>query len=177
MRLSKTLAAGAVALTALVTLTGCGDDGGDAAAGPLSGLPQANTMAELQKFITGTGAQCSELRPSDVDGMIDESKDPAWSIKEREVCDDDLILLLIDDMAKFQEATAKAEANGGFGRDFLIGQNFALTAVGDEASQLLMQGGLTRMSCNPGDRESLPTGFTAKDGLAKGCFTTDYMPD
>ncbi|MEU7008070.1 hypothetical protein [Streptomyces sp. NPDC046332] len=176
MRVFKTLAAGAVALAALVTLTGCGDDkeGGSSAD---AGLPKASTMAELQKFVVGTGAPCSELRPSDVDGMIDESKDPAWSIKEREVCDDDLILLLVDDMAKFQEATAKAEAKGGFGRDFLIGQNFAIAGTSDEAGQKLMQGGRTRMSCDQEDRDSLPSGFTAKDGLVKPCFTTDYLPD
>ncbi|MEU7034233.1 hypothetical protein ABZ958_11185 [Streptomyces sp. NPDC046237] len=180
MRLSKTLTAGAVALTAALTLTGCGGgvsdggvSGGDNGSSADSGLPKASTMAELQKFIVGTGAQCEELGPSNVVDMVAESRDPAWSIKERNVCDDTMVLLLIDDMVKFQEALAKAK--GSVGR-ILIGQNFALTNVSRDG-QLLMQNGLTHLSCDQEDRDSLPSGFTAKDGLVKPCFTTDYLPD
>ncbi|MFE5617948.1 hypothetical protein [Streptomyces sp. NPDC056524] len=182
MRLTKNLAAGAVALTALVTLTACGGDsdggvsGGDKGSSADSGLPKASTMAELQKFIVGTGAQCDAIGPANEVRMLEESRDPAWGIKERSVCDDHLVLLLIDDMAKFQEAAAKAEAEpmGSVGK-LLIGQNFALNNIRD--GQLLMQGGLTRLSCDQEDRDSLPSGFTAKDGLVKPCFTTDYLPE
>ncbi|MGW2016441.1 hypothetical protein [Streptomyces sp. NPDC001927] len=178
MRLTKTLAAGAVALTALVTLTGCGGDsaGGDNGSSADSGLPKASTMAELQKVIVGMGVQCDALGPSNVTTMVAESKDPAWSIKERNVCDDDIVLLLIDDMTKFQEAAAKAEAKGSVGK-VLIGQNFALADLKKDTMRLLMQGGLPRMSCDQEERDSLPSGFTAKDGLAKPCFTTDYLPE
>ncbi|MEU7111191.1 hypothetical protein [Streptomyces sp. NPDC046182] len=181
MRLSKTLTAGAVALTAALSLTACGGgdsgggvSGGDKGSSADSGLPKASTMAELQKFIVGTGAQCDELGPSDVVVMLEESRDPAWSIKERSVCDERRVLLLIDDMAKFQEALAKVEAKSARGK-ILVGQNFAITAFGRETGQLLVQGGLTRLSCNSRIRESLPSGFTAKEGLAKGCFTTSYL--
>ncbi|MGW2204014.1 hypothetical protein [Streptomyces sp. NPDC001774] len=184
MRLSKTLAAGAVALTALVTLTACGGDsdgggvggvsgGGDKGSSADSGLPKAGTMAELQKFIVGTGARCDAIGPANEVRMLEESRDPAWSIKERNVCDDTTVLLLIDDMAKFQGAMAKAK--GSVGR-ILIGQNFALTNINRDGQQL-MQGGLTHLSCSQEDRDSLPSGFTAKDALVKPCFTTDYLPE
>ncbi|MFE5968329.1 hypothetical protein [Streptomyces sp. NPDC056463] len=177
MRLTKTLAAGAVALSALVTLTGCGGGAGNGGAGKGSsadsGLPKASTMAELQKFVVGTGAQCDEFGPSNELRMLEESRDPAWSIKERGVCNERLVLLLIDDMAKFQAAAAKAKTSVP---RILIGQNFALTNLGGDG-QLLMQNGLTHLSCGREDRDSLPSGFTAKDGLVKSCFTTDYLPD
>ncbi|MFF5934582.1 hypothetical protein [Streptomyces sp. NPDC012508] len=180
MRLSKTLTAGAVALTAALTLTACGGgdsgggvSGGDNGSSADSGLPRASTMAELQKFIVGTGAQCEELGPSNEVRMLEESRDPAWSIKERSVCDETMVLLLIDDMVKFQEALAKAK--GSVGR-ILIGENFALTNLGGSGPQL-MQNGLTHLSCRQEDRDSLPSGFTAKDALVKPCFTTDYLPE
>ncbi|MFD0146142.1 MULTISPECIES: hypothetical protein [unclassified Streptomyces] len=179
MRLTKNLAAGAVALTALVTLTACGGDSdggvsaGDKGSSTESGLPKASTMAELQKFVVGTGAQCDEFGPSNELRMLDESRDPAWSIKERGVCNERLVLLLIDDMTKFQEAAAKAKGSAG---KFLIGENFALTNLGGDGPQL-MQNGLTHLSCSQEDRDSLPSGFTAKDALVKPCFTTDYLPE
>ncbi|MFG2774912.1 hypothetical protein [Streptomyces sp. NPDC048350] len=183
MRLTKNLAAGAVALAALVTLTGCGDggdggliSGGDNGSSADAGLPKASTMAELQKFVVGTGAQCASVGRSNEVRMLEESRDPAWSIKERSVCDETIVLLLIDDMAKFQAAAAKAEAEGGSVGKLLIGQNFALNNINRDG-RLLMQGGVTRLSCNQADRDSLPSGFTAKDGLVKPCFTTDYLPD
>ncbi|MDT9688402.1 hypothetical protein Q5762_08535 [Streptomyces sp. P9(2023)] len=177
MRLTKTLAAGAVALSALVTLTGCG--GSDEPAEG-SGLPKAATMAEVQKFINGSGAQCNELRPySETAEMAKEARDPAWSIKERAVCQDAsgeyIIVLLVDDMTKFQESTAKAQAKGD-GKSFLIGQNFAVDPTADDTSRTVVQGGLQVMSCDPKDREDIPSGFTVSEGLAKGCFTTNYIP-
>ncbi|MGW2204015.1 hypothetical protein [Streptomyces sp. NPDC001774] len=176
MRLRKTITAGAVALAALVTLTGCGggsDDGGDAAAGPLAGLPKAETMADVQKAVQERGVACGKLRKSgDNSYMEDEAKDPAWGIKERAVCRDDsgrsVTLLLIGDMDKFQGALAKKS------RSFTVGQNFGVAAESDSAAQSLMQGGLFTLSCDPDDRQDVPSGYEIHDGQVKGCFFTNY---
>ncbi|WP_137993572.1 hypothetical protein [Streptomyces vilmorinianum] len=174
MRLSKTLAAGAVALSALVTLTGCGDDGGEAASGPLSNLPKASTMADVQKAVVERGVSCDQLRKSsqENDYMEDEAKDPAWGIQERALCQDGagrwVTMLLIGDMAKFQGALAKGSGS------FSVGQNFAISAVSDYAGQSLVQNGLLVLSCNPDRREKVPSGFEIHEGLVKGCFTTNY---
>ncbi|MGW6565423.1 hypothetical protein [Streptomyces sp. NPDC054975] len=177
MRLSKTLAAGAVALTALVTLTGCGGEsgGGESGAdGSLSKLPKAATIADVQQAVVERGVACDKLRQSreGMSYMEDEAKDPAWGIKERAVCKDGggdaVTLLLIGDMAKFQESLAKG------GRSFSIGQNFAVAAESDSSGQSLVQNGLVVLSCDAKDREKVPSGFEIHEGLVKGCFTTNY---
>ncbi|MFE5968330.1 hypothetical protein [Streptomyces sp. NPDC056463] len=173
MRLTKTLAIGAVALAALVTLTGCGDDGGDAAAGPLGGLPKAETMADVQKAVVERGVACNQLGKSEDAGyMEEEADDPAWGIQERAVCTDDagrsVTLLLIGDMAKFQGSLAKKRSS------FTIGQNFGVAAESDYAGQSLMQSGLFTVSCDPDNRQDVPSGFEIHDGLVKGCFLTNY---
>ncbi|MFJ3581229.1 hypothetical protein ACIPPS_03180 [Streptomyces sp. NPDC090127] len=177
MRLSKTFAAGAVALTALVTLTGCGGDD------PMedSGLPKVDNMAALQQLINERGAQCDKLEPrgDEASYMEEEAKDPAWGIKERAVCHDaqgdDMVLLLVDDMTKLQETNVKAQAKDE-GKDFIIGQNFAVVPVGDGTVRALMQSGLLAMTCDPSKREDIPSGFTVTESQVKGCFTTNYIP-
>ncbi|MEU6983148.1 hypothetical protein ABZ946_06955 [Streptomyces sp. NPDC046324] len=174
MRLTKNLAAGAVALTAALTLTGCGGDGGAAAEGPLGGLPKADTMADVQKAVQERGEDCSPLEQSREGHsyMADEAKDPAWGIKERAVCFDSgggsVTVLLLNDMTKFQESLAKG------GGSFTIGQNFALAGESDSFGQALNRGGLHTLSCNKGSRDDVPSGFEIHDGLVKGCFTTNY---
>ncbi|MDT9688401.1 hypothetical protein Q5762_08530 [Streptomyces sp. P9(2023)] len=177
MRLTKTLATGAVALTALVTLTGCGSDD------PMedSGLPKADSMAALQQLINERGAQCNELEPTGDEAkyMLEEAKDPAWGIKERAVCQDaqgdDMVLLLISDMTKLQEANVKAVAKDD-GKDLIVGQNFAVVPVGDDTGRALMQSGLLALTCDPKNREDIPSGFTVTESQVKGCFTTNYIP-
>ncbi|MEU9702693.1 hypothetical protein [Streptomyces sp. NPDC047981] len=185
MRLTRTLATGAVALAALVTLTGCGSDesgggsgGGSGssagAEGPLSKLPQANTMADVQKALVERGIECNELSSSreGMTYMASEAKDPAWGIKERAACHDGggspVTLLLIGDMAKFQTSLANTSDT------FTIGQNFAVAAESDSTDQSLVQNGLLVLSCDQSIRDSVPSGFETHEGLVKGCFTTNH---
>lgn len=172
MRLTKTLAAGAVALSALVTLTGCGDDSGAAADGPQSNLPKASTMADVQKAVVERGVAC-ESSDQDLAYMKEEAKDPAWGIQERTVCQDggggSVTLLLLGDMTKFQESLAK-----GGGGSLVVGQNFAVAAESDSAGQSLVKNGLLQLSCEQGERDKVPSGFEIHEGLVKGCFTTNY---
>ncbi|MFE5631545.1 hypothetical protein ACFQ69_19825 [Streptomyces sp. NPDC056470] len=177
MRLTKNLAAGAVALAALVTLTGCGggDSGGDAAAdGGLSGLPKAETMVDVQKAVQERGEDCSPLESSREGHtyMKAEAEDPAWGIKERAVCFDrggsSVTVLLIADMTKFQESLAKG------GGSFTIGQNFALAGESEGFGANLNQAGLLTLSCNQGKRDGVPSGYEIHDSQVKGCFTTNY---
>ncbi|MFD0146143.1 MULTISPECIES: hypothetical protein [unclassified Streptomyces] len=173
MRPRRTITTGAVALAALMTLTACGSDEGSAAAGPLEGLPKAQTMADVQKAVQERGVACGKLRQSgDNSYMEKEAKDPEWGIQERAVCRDDsgrsVTLLLIGDMAKFQGALAKGS------RSFTIGQNFGVAAESDYASQSLMQNGLLTVSCDPDDRQDVPSGFEIHEGLVKPCFLTNY---
>ncbi|MFD3945081.1 hypothetical protein [Streptomyces sp. NPDC058579] len=174
MRLTKTLAAGAVALSALVTLTGCGSDE-PAADGAQSKLPKASTMADVQKAVVERGTECNELRPirEGMTYMEEEAKNPAWGIKERAACSDgggsSVTLLLIGDMAKFQQSLA---AKGG--GSFAVGQNFAVAAENDSSGQSLTQNGLLVLSCEQGERDKVPSGFEIHEGLVKGCFTTNY---
>ncbi|MFJ7070050.1 hypothetical protein [Streptomyces sp. NPDC101115] len=174
MRLTKALATGAVVLSALVTLTGCGDDGTAASDGPLDGLPKANTMADVQKAIIERGEDCSPLEKSREGKtyMKDEAEDPAWGIKERAVCFDKggnpVTVLLIGDMTKFQESLAKD------GSSFTIGQNFALAGESSNFGATLNQNGLRTLSCDPDDRKDVPSGYEIHEGQVKGCFTTNY---
>ncbi|MEU7111189.1 hypothetical protein [Streptomyces sp. NPDC046182] len=172
MCLSKTLAAGAVALAALVTLTACGG-GGETADGPLSNLPKASTMADIQKAVLEREVACEGLgQGSEVGYMEEEAKDPSWGIQELGSCEDDsgrqVTLLLLGDMAKFQAALAK---DGGH---FAVGQNFAIAAESDYAGERLVQNGLLVLSCNPERRAKVPSGFEIHEGLVKDCFTTNY---
>ncbi|RST16155.1 hypothetical protein E2C00_22375 [Streptomyces sp. WAC05374] len=174
MRLTRTLATGAVVLSALVTLTGCGGDSEAAPDGPLGGLPAANTMADVQKAITERGEDCSPLEKSreGQSYMEDEAEDPAWGIKERAVCSDKggspVTVLLIGDMAKFQESLAK---DGG---SFTVGQNFALAGESENFGATLNRNGLRTLSCDPDAREKVPSGYEIHEGQVKGCFTTNY---
>ncbi|MFC8273357.1 hypothetical protein ACFUJR_12665 [Streptomyces sp. NPDC057271] len=180
MRLSKTLAAGAVALTALVTLTGCGGDSGggqegsSGTDGPLSKLPKATTMADVQKAVVERGEDCSPLEKSREGHsyMKDEAKDPAWGIQERAVCFDSagssVTVLLIGDMTKFQESLAKERGT------FTIGQNFALAGEAESFGQTLNRNGLHTLSCDQDKRDDVPSGYEIHEGLVKPCFTTNY---
>ncbi|MET9320865.1 hypothetical protein ABZX75_11865 [Streptomyces sp. NPDC003038] len=173
MRLSRTLTAGA-ALVALVSLTGCGG-GGDGATDDL-GLPSAGDIASIEKLVNQY-ATCDNLRPRDEkeDRWGTLAKDPAWAIKERARCDDDsnqnITLLAISDMAKFQAANRKA-SEGGKNNEALIGKNFAIVAEGDETGQALMKAKMLILTCS-GDYP-IPGGYKQHKGLAEGCVLTDY---
>ncbi|MFG2644526.1 hypothetical protein ACGFYP_26565 [Streptomyces sp. NPDC048370] len=178
MRLTKTVAAGAVALSALVTLTGCG--GNDNPTDDL-GLPEASDMTSLQKVVEDRGVSCTELQTTSsgaVEEMEKEAKDPAWSIKERGICKgapgEWIVLLSIDDMSKFQTALSQAQAKGQ-GDAFLVGKNFAIAPQEEDTVAALMQGGLLMMSCDPKHREGIPSGSKVHEAQVKPCFLTDRI--
>ncbi|WP_411084027.1 hypothetical protein [Streptomyces sp. cmx-18-6] len=191
MRLPKHLAT-AAALIAVTTLSGCGGD----SSGPMDdlGLPAADDMASVASIVN-EHAVCKKLSkgtqgPSEPSNSVSDQWDPAylseetanpdWAIKERALCKDDngrqITLLTISDMTKFQTATSKAQANGDE-KDFLVGQNFAVVPTADDTVRPLMTGGgLFITSCDPDNKSDIPSGYKIHDGLAKGCFMTDYIP-
>ncbi|WP_200307833.1 hypothetical protein [Streptomyces adelaidensis] len=170
MRLKQAATAGTAALAALLLLTGCGEDD------PMTdlGLPSASDMASLAHLINEHAA-CLDLEadPSEVDYMREEARDPAWGIKERAHCVDDhndsITLLLINDMQKFQEQSAKGED------EWDIGQNFAIAAENGETIHRLAASKMMTLSCDPD--LTVPSGYKKIDGLADGCVMTDYLAD
>ncbi|MFM9691985.1 hypothetical protein [Streptomyces europaeiscabiei] len=167
MRLNRALIGGA-ALLALATLTGCGEDD------PMSeaGLPSASDMASLTKLIDEHGGcRNLEANPADWDYMSEETEDPAWGIKERAYCvdaeGDDVTLLLIDDMKKFQEQSAKD------GAEFQVGKNFAVAAVNENTGHALAEGKLLFMSCDPDF--TTPSGYKKLPALVDKCVLSDYL--
>jgi hypothetical protein len=138
------------------------------------GLPSASDMASLASLINEHAA-CRDLEadPADGDYMTDESKDPAWGIKELAYCKDehgdDITLLLIDDMQKFQKRSAKAEDS------WQIGQDFAIAAVNGETIHQLADSKMLVLSCTPD--LTVPSGYKRIDGLVDGCVMTDYFSD
>ncbi|MFD9109273.1 hypothetical protein [Streptomyces bottropensis] len=170
MRIKRAHTAGIAALTTLVLLTGCGEDD------PMAnlGLPSASDMASLANLINEHAA-CRDLEadPADWDYMKDEARNPAWGIKERAHCEDeygdDITLLLIDDMQKFQKQSAKAKDS------WQIGQNFAVAPVNGETIHQLADSKMLALSCTPD--LTVPSGYKKTDGLVDGCVMTDYLSD
>lgn len=187
MRLPKSLALVA-ALMALTALSGCGDDNGDGPSDDLK-LPAADDMASVVKIVN-EHAQCGDLRKGsegsgdsgddqvDLSYLSEESADPDWAISERAVCKDaeggQITLLTVSDMTKFQRAASEAEAKDD-GKEFLVGQNFAVVPTGGDTIRQLMTGGLFFMSCDPDRRSDVPSGYQTHEGRAKDCFMTDYI--
>ncbi|MCZ7415003.1 MULTISPECIES: hypothetical protein [unclassified Streptomyces] len=173
MRIRQGCAAGAAAVAALATLSGCGDDG------PMSGmgLPKAGDMAAIEQFVNeNTG--CYGLKVGSGGGtMDDEALDASWGIKERAVCEDqqdrDITLLAIGDMEKFQAATMKAEVEGDTKR-FLVGQDFAVVPEGDTAARELHVAGLVLFTCEKGFE--VPSGYQQEKPLVDGCTLTNFVP-
>ncbi|MFJ8161633.1 hypothetical protein ACIRBY_11915 [Streptomyces sp. NPDC096136] len=174
MRLTKTLTA-VTAAVALAALTGCGSD----AKGDDLGLPSAGDIAAVEKFVNQY-AQCAHPRKAAAEGtegiLTDEAKDPEWSIKDREVCDDGahevVTLLSISDMAKFQAANLKASQNGK-NYKALVGKDFAVVPAGDETVKKLVDAKLLLLTC--GGKYEIPGGFKKHAGMAEGCVLTDYV--
>ncbi|MEI5526571.1 hypothetical protein WB401_28660 [Streptomyces brasiliscabiei] len=170
MRIKRAVTASTTALAALVLLTGCGDDD------PMAdlGLPSASDMASLASLINEHAA-CLDLEadPENLDYMRDEAKDPAWGIKERAYCvddhNDDITLLLIDDMRKFQEQSAKSKDSWQIGRDF------AIAPVNGDTIHQLAPSKMMLLSCSPD--LTVPSGYKKVDGLVDGCVITDYLAD
>ncbi|MEU8518617.1 hypothetical protein [Streptomyces sp. NBC_01216] len=170
MRLKRTAVLGA-ALTALVTVSGCGSAWGEDA-----GLPKAGDMAALERLV-GQHTMCSDLRTG-VDGALSrESADPAWGIEARAVCGNDsrdtLTLLSVSDMEKFQKANKKAAAEGAGGR-FLLGQDFALAADDTAVAEELKRSGVLLFTCEKDF--VVPDGYRREKLLVDGCALTDYLP-
>ncbi|MDR6976421.1 hypothetical protein J2X68_003112 [Streptomyces sp. 3330] len=201
MRLSRSLAIGAAALALLATLSGCGSDsesgsqsstGADSVVGSdadsadgsgqatTGGLPQASDTAAVASYLNRytpcqdvtTGDEYDTGNDGDAWGT-DESEDPAWGIEERAVCADGsggpIALLTVSDMKKFQTA-AKAS-----GDEFLVGEDFAVVPVGDEAIRDLQQSDLRFLSCDAD--LTVPSGFEKEPALVDGCVLTNYVPE
>lgn len=201
VRMSRSLATGAAALTLLAALSGCGSDsesgsgsktGADSVFGSdadsdggsgqttTDGLPQASDTASIASYLNrytscqdvATGDEYDGGNDGDAWGT-DESEDPAWGIEERAVCTDDsggpIALLTVPDMKKFQTA-AKAS-----GDEFLVGEDFAVVPVGDEAIRGLQQSELRFLTCDAG--LAVPSGFDKEPALVDGCVLTNYVPE
>lgn len=146
------------------------------------GLPKAADMASIADHLNKY-TSCLDLATGDDydanhDGDktawgADEAADPSWAIKERAVCTDGsgrpIALLTVSDMAKFQTA-AKANSD-----EFLVGQDFAVVPVGDEAVRALQKSDLKFLTCDADF--SAPSGFEKEPGLVDGCVLTNYVPE
>ncbi|MEU5280367.1 hypothetical protein AB0G87_28595 [Streptomyces asoensis] len=196
MRIKRALAIGAT-LVAFTAVAGCGgdDDKGDGGTGGKSpaasssgvtgqdaggGLPKAADLASIAYYVN-KHTSCLDLKTgADYDANhdgdrtawgADEASDPAWGIKERGVCSDGagdpLALLSLADMKKFQTA---AKANN---EQFLVGQDFAVVPVGDQAIQELQKSELLFLTCDPDF--SAPSGFQKSPGLVDGCVLSNYF--
>ncbi|MFE7933818.1 hypothetical protein ACFU6S_34900 [Streptomyces sp. NPDC057456] len=203
MRLSRSLATGAAALALLTALSGCGSDsdsgsgaktGADSVFGSdgsgssgdgteqttAGGLPTASDTASIASYLdeytpcqdVATGDEYDSGSDGDAWGT-DESEDPAWGIEERAVCTDGsgqpIALLTVPDMQKFQTAAKSS------GDEFLVGEDFAVVPVGDEAIRGLQQSDLRFLSCDAD--LVVPSGFEKEPTLVDGCVLTNYVPE
>ncbi|MFI1927622.1 MULTISPECIES: hypothetical protein [unclassified Streptomyces] len=201
MRLSRSLATGAATLALLATLSGCGSEsesgsgartGADAVFGSeaesdggsgrttTGGLPQApdteSVASYLNRYTPCQGVVTGDEYDGGHDGDAwgtDESEDPAWAIEERAVCTDGsdrpIALLTVSDMKEFQTA-AKAS-----GDEFLVGEDFAVVPVGDEAVRGLQRSDLRFLTCDAD--LAVPSGFEKEPALVDGCVLTNYVPE
>ncbi|MEU9310155.1 hypothetical protein [Streptomyces sp. NPDC048256] len=205
MRLSRSLATGAATLALLATLSGCGSDaesGSEARTGADSvfgsdagsdadsdggsgqtttgGPPQASDTESVASYLNRYTPCQGVVTGDEYDGGhdggawgTDESQDPAWGIEERAVCTDGsdrpIALLTVSDMQEFQTA-AKAS-----GDEFLVGEDFAVVPVGDEAIRSLQQSDLRFLTCDAD--LAVPSGFEKEPALVDGCVLTNYVPE
>ncbi|WP_329412080.1 hypothetical protein OG802_19080 [Streptomyces sp. NBC_00704] len=195
MRIKRALAIGAT-LVALTAAAGCGSDDdaekadgkssatgtpGGSEGGADSGLPKAADLASIayyvNKYTPCLDLQTGDEYDADHDGDkaawgADEAADPSWGVKERGVCSDEsgdpIALLSVADMKKFQTA-AKAD-----NERLVVGEDFAVVAVGSRAAQGLQKSGLKFLTCDPAF--SAPSGFEKRPGLVDGCVLSDYFP-
>ncbi|MEU5334587.1 hypothetical protein AB0G51_14825 [Streptomyces asoensis] len=200
MHLRKALTVSAT-VVALAAAGACGSsqDSGDAAATPASaasvggtpsagaadpgtagGLPQASDMASVAGYLNeytpcqdvATGDEYDAQNAGEAWGT-DEAEDPAWGIEERAVCTDGsggpIALLIAPDMKKFQTAAKSS------GDKFLVGEDFAVVPVGDEAIRSLQPSGLRFLTCEAD--LAVPSGFEKEPALVDGCVLTNYVPE
>lgn len=198
MRTKRALAITAV-LVALAA-TGCGSDddkgtgggagtstaGGSAGSAGSAGsgdskLPEAADMASVAAYLNNytscQNMQTGDRYDSNHEGSndswgVEEASDPSWGIKERAVCTDasghPIALLTVPDMKKFQTAAKRDDV------EFLVGQDFAVVPVGDEAVRDLTKSELMFLTC---DRDfTAPSGYTKEPALVDGCVLSDYVP-
>ncbi|MEV5873611.1 hypothetical protein AB0L75_05115 [Streptomyces sp. NPDC052101] len=176
MRMTRALAIGA-GMVALAATAGCGDS--DSAG---SGLPEAKDVASIasyvSKYTSCTGVMSGDNYDSAHVGEneswgTEEAKDPSWGIKERAVCKDAsgaaITLLITPDMRKFQSAVKKSNEK------LLIGQDFAVIPVGQDAIRDLTKSHLKFLTCDPDF--SVPSGYTKHSALVNGCVLTNYVPE
>ncbi|MEU9266218.1 hypothetical protein AB0E04_12305 [Streptomyces sp. NPDC048251] len=201
MRLSRSLVTGAATLALLTTLSGCGSDSesgskartgadsvfgsdadsdGDSGQTTTGGLPRASDTESVASYLNRytpcqgvvTGDEYDGGHDGDAWGT-DESEDPAWGIEERAVCTDGsdrpIALLTVSDMKEFQTA-AKAS-----GDEFLVGEDFAVVPVGDEAIRSLQRSDLRFLTCDAD--LAVPSGFEKEPALVDGCVLTNYVPE
>ncbi|MFJ3902058.1 hypothetical protein [Streptomyces sp. NPDC090025] len=161
------------ALLSLVALTGCGGDSW----GEKAGLPAAGDIAAIEKIVAAH-TTCSDLRTGTAGGRLaEETRDPAWAVRERAVCGDDardtVTLLSIADMAKFQRAN-KAAAARGKGVQVFLGQDFALAAADPRTAKALLEADVLLFACDKDFK--VPDGYRNEELLVDGCALTDYLP-
>ncbi|WP_405967584.1 hypothetical protein OG613_24550 [Streptomyces sp. NBC_00015] len=161
---------------------GGADAGADGGSGQTTtgGLPQApdteSVASYLNRYTPCQGVVTGDEYDGGHDGDAwgtDESEDPAWGIEERAVCTDGsdrpIALLTVSGMKEFQ-AAAKAS-----GDEFLVGEDFAVVPVGDEAIRSLQRSDLRFLTCDA-DR-AVPSGFEKEPALVDGCVLTNYVPE
>ncbi|MER5586410.1 hypothetical protein ABT090_32865 [Streptomyces asoensis] len=159
------------------SVTGGGDSSGQSTA---DGLPRASDAASVAEYLNRY-TPCQDVATGDDydaqdDGEAwgtDEAEDPAWGIEERAVCTDGsggpIALLIAPDMKKFQTAAKSS------GDKFLIGEDFAVVPVGDEAIRSLQPSGLRFLTCEAD--LAVPSGFEKEPALVGGCVLTNYVPE
>ena len=198
MRLNQAIAV-CTTVVALTTMTACGgadgtgkQDGGKEGANTAettgqagkSTLPKAADMASIAQYVkqytsceslqSGERYDSNHSSSNDSWGVV-EAADPSWSswgIRERAVCTDasghPITLLSIQDLKKFQNSAKRDNW------EFMVGSDFAVVPVGDEAYQALQQSDLKLLTCDP-DFTPL-RGFAKEPAAVDGCVLSDYFP-
>ncbi|NSC24913.1 hypothetical protein FM076_28640 [Streptomyces albus subsp. chlorinus] len=169
--------------------------------GSLSGLPHAGTLRGVETYLGKTQLPCYDMSSEETDdrlpadGFVDrvpEDASPAekrqaaaWSIEEKGVCGEDwtnsYMVYMTKDMAAFQRrykayvmdnARSSDSSSLTSGR-FLVGADFAVDPVGKIRDSGLLSTELLLLNCDPDLK--VPSGYTKRPSLVKGCVLTDYV--
>ncbi|EPD94351.1 hypothetical protein ACH4LN_22515 [Streptomyces albus] len=159
---------------------GAREEGGGGSRAAFDGLPEGPDMASIEYYLNKY-TECLDLTMGEdygADGSgrtawgEEEAADPSWGIKQRAVCRDNsgnpLALLTVRDMDAFQAAAKKS------GDSFLVGRDFAVVPVSDDAIRQLEPSDLMYLSCESGF--TVPSGYEKRTGTVPGCVLTDYLP-
>ncbi|MFF1416013.1 hypothetical protein ACFVX6_40675 [Streptomyces sp. NPDC058289] len=198
---TKSLLASAAAVAALLTLTACGDEGGEKQAFGGFGEPTGSTSSKGQGFkglakagnmagaarIVGTYTEC-KVRPlldsyDGSDGDPQDEYEESYSVTERGYCDSEgaTSIFMIKDAKAFQTAY-KAEIdkkNGGGNHDTgpVVGQDFAAGSQDSDVMVAMIAPNTGLMVLNCYSDFNPPSGYRKEPALVKGCVLTDYFKD